>query len=333
LGAKGFCTYGCPYGALFGLADRVAPGRIVVSDACTHCGQCTAVCSSNVRVHQEVAQFGAVVDPGCMKCMDCVSTCPTGALSFRFTAPLRGWRARRKRPRSDFSWPEELAMLAAFGGALYALRGLYGAVPFLLAIGAAVLAALFTVIGIRLLRQADFAVQRLTLRRAGAWTGAGVGAAALLAAFGAFLGHSALVQHRTARGERLAARAMALAPTAAERAELLAASTASLGSAERWGLFADPRVHQLQGLVARERGELALAERHLRRALELRPDWSAAVIPLTDLLMLRGAQAEASGMLRALLADDPHLEPARRRLELLQRRDPSTATERATGKQ
>src|SRR5262245_33716410 len=38
LGSKGFCTYGCPYGALFGVADRLAPGRILVSDACEGCG-------------------------------------------------------------------------------------------------------------------------------------------------------------------------------------------------------------------------------------------------------------------------------------------------------
>src|SRR6185437_7333001 len=34
LGSKGFCTYGCPYGALFGVVDRLATGRILVSDAC-----------------------------------------------------------------------------------------------------------------------------------------------------------------------------------------------------------------------------------------------------------------------------------------------------------
>ena len=34
LGSKGFCTYACPYGALFGLVDKVAPGSIRVTDAC-----------------------------------------------------------------------------------------------------------------------------------------------------------------------------------------------------------------------------------------------------------------------------------------------------------
>jgi ferredoxin-type protein NapH len=73
LGAKGFCTYACPYGAMFAAVDKLAPMRIRVTDACESCGHCTAVCSSNVRVHEEVRDWGMVVSPGCMKCGDCVS--------------------------------------------------------------------------------------------------------------------------------------------------------------------------------------------------------------------------------------------------------------------
>lgn len=95
LGAKGFCSTGCPYGGFFGVADQLAPMRIRVTDACEGCGHCTAVCTSNVRVHEEVRDFGAVVDPGCMKCMDCVSVCPNEALYVGFGAP-----AMLTRPRS-----------------------------------------------------------------------------------------------------------------------------------------------------------------------------------------------------------------------------------------
>lgn len=96
LGSKGFCTYGCPYGGIFAPADRWAVGRIRVTDACEGCGHCTAVCTSNVRVHQEVRDFGMVVDPGCMKCMDCVSVCPKEALYFGFGRP-----AVLARPRNS----------------------------------------------------------------------------------------------------------------------------------------------------------------------------------------------------------------------------------------
>ncbi len=87
LGAKGFCTYGCPYGAIYGIVDQLAVGSIRVTDACEGCGHCTAVCSSNVRVHQEVRDYGMVVDPGCMKCLDCVSVCPNDALYFGVGVP------------------------------------------------------------------------------------------------------------------------------------------------------------------------------------------------------------------------------------------------------
>src|SRR5712691_3251390 len=97
LGAKGFCTYGCPYGAMFGAMDYLSPGRIVVSDACEQCGHCTATCTSNVRVHEEVKLYGMVVDPGCMKCTDCISVCPKGALSFAFAKPALFKRAPATR--------------------------------------------------------------------------------------------------------------------------------------------------------------------------------------------------------------------------------------------
>jgi ferredoxin/Flp pilus assembly protein TadD len=105
LGSKGFCTYACPYGAIFGVVDQLAPQRIRVTDACQQCGKCTVACSSNVRVHQEVRDFGAVIDPGCMKCLDCVSACPNDALYVGFGAPAL-WTARRapapaKSSRSD----------------------------------------------------------------------------------------------------------------------------------------------------------------------------------------------------------------------------------------
>ncbi len=97
LGSKGFCTYACPYGAIFGIADQLAPQRIRVTDACQGCGKCTVACSSNVRVHQEVRDFKAVVDPGCMKCLDCVAACPNDALYVGFGAPAL-WTSRRTEP-------------------------------------------------------------------------------------------------------------------------------------------------------------------------------------------------------------------------------------------
>ncbi|MBL8862045.1 MAG: tetratricopeptide repeat protein [Planctomycetes bacterium] len=105
LGSKGFCTYACPYGGIFGVADQLAPARIRVTDACEGCGHCSAVCTSNVNVAREVREHGMVVDPGCMKCLDCVSVCPNDALYVGFgrpallaPKPAAAARAARSRP-------------------------------------------------------------------------------------------------------------------------------------------------------------------------------------------------------------------------------------------
>jgi ferredoxin len=125
LGAKGFCTYGCPYGAIFGIADQLAPARIRVTSACNACGHCTAVCSSNVNVSQEVRDFGTVVDPGCMKCMDCVSVCPEGALYFGWGKPALVTTSRRPETRTPPFWGWRRALEAVFVLATFALFDSY----------------------------------------------------------------------------------------------------------------------------------------------------------------------------------------------------------------
>ncbi len=181
LGSKGFCTYGCPYGGLFGPADLVSVGRIKVNDDCEGCGHCTAVCTSNVRVHEEVRDFGQVMDPGCMKCMDCVSVCPKHALHFGFGTPailkkptphprllhsfsasqqspqaqpagarssppitpeqLREKARASRRARYDLNWGEELAVAVLFVAFLVAFRGMLNMVPLLMAVAMAGIAA------------------------------------------------------------------------------------------------------------------------------------------------------------------------------------------------
>jgi len=149
LGSKGFCTYGCPYGGFFAVADQLSPARIKVSDDCNGCGHCTATCTSNVRVHEEVRDFGQIVDPGCMKCLDCVSVCPNDALSLGIGTPgllskprdadaaARQRRLSASPKRFDLTWREEIALAAAFVAFFLCLRGMLDLVPMLMAAGLA----------------------------------------------------------------------------------------------------------------------------------------------------------------------------------------------------
>jgi polyferredoxin/Flp pilus assembly protein TadD len=166
LGSKGFCTYACPYGGFFSVADKVSPGRIRVTDACNQCGHCTAVCTSNVLVHAEVKEFGMVVDPGCMKCMDCVSVCPTDALYFGFGKPSFGTSKPVERNYS-LTWPEEVLAAVVFIASLFAVWDVYQLVPMLMALGIAPITTFLVLRTVRLFRASDLSFYRFGLKFSG----------------------------------------------------------------------------------------------------------------------------------------------------------------------
>jgi len=324
LGAKGFCTYACPYGGFFGLADQVAPGRILVTDACEHCGHCTSVCTSNVRVHEEVAMYGMVVDPGCMKCMDCVSVCPNDALYFGFGRPALVASAKApRRPRSfDFSIGEEVWMVIVGVASLLAFRGLYGQIPLLLAMGMAAVTAYLFMKLVRLVRVSNVRFQNLQLKRGGRVTRSGVLFAAAVVALAAFAGHSGAVQFQVWRGRALL-RAVHVGDEVWSEADRwwegvsdqkrsqVDAAIARLERADRWGLRAtDTVLSDLVWLyVARQR--LDDAESTLRRLVELRPGAADPHHGLGRLLRRKNRLAAAEREYRRALALDPAHNSAR----------------------
>ena len=168
LGAKGFCTYGCPYGGFFAPLDKVAPMRIRVTDACRGCAHCTSVCTSNVRVHEEVRNWGMVTDPGCMKTMDCVTNCPTQALYVGFGKPaLRRNSVKRAEPRPrkwDLSLAEEVVLAVVCLVLFWSWRGLYGSIPMLMAIGIASVLTWVLWRGWRLIRDPNTSLHRWRMK-------------------------------------------------------------------------------------------------------------------------------------------------------------------------
>lgn len=201
LGQKGFCTYGCPYGGFFAVADKVAPGKIRVTDACNQCGHCTATCTSNVKVHAEVKKYGMVVDPGCMKCMDCVSVCPNEALYFGFGKPSA---SVKKTVSANYSltWTEEIAGVIVFVGSLFAVWNVYQLVPMLMALGISIVTAFLVLKAWRLVTRGDVTFHRFVLRSSGSFRTAGWVFLAFAVGWAGLVAHSGAVRYFESRAAR-----------------------------------------------------------------------------------------------------------------------------------
>ncbi len=201
LGPKGFCTYACPYGAFFGAADKLSPARIRVTDACNQCGHCTASCTSNVDVAQEVKLYGMVVNAGCMKCLDCTQVCPTNALYVGFGRPALGARPvspPRKRTY-DLSLREELVAMLLFVVCLVSVNGLYGEFPFLLSLGIAGILTFVFMKTAKLLYERDVLLNKAKFKVAGRITRAGTCFAAVALLLAAATAHSAVWRYHDLR--------------------------------------------------------------------------------------------------------------------------------------
>ncbi|TWT45356.1 putative electron transport protein YccM [Phycisphaerae bacterium RAS1] len=317
LGSRSFCTYACPYGAVFRLADRAAPGRIVAAGDCSQCGTCTAACSSHVRVHEELLKYGTVVNANCLKDLDCVSACPNEAVKFGFTTPpaLRSWRPlRRIWPAFHFSAAEDVLMAAVFTATLLIFRGLYDAVPFLMTLGLGAITAYLALLTLRLMTRPDVRFNVLTLRRAGRLTTGGVAYVAAAILFAALAAHSGVIRAHEFIGHRRcdALQRAAHAGTAAPESTALAHALRPLLLCERWGLLRSPRLTQriawLQtglGEQAAGRGEFERAAAYLCEALQRTPEQAHLHYNRGVMLATLGRLDEAEAAYRAALQRTP----------------------------
>lgn len=201
LGSKGFCTYACPYGGFFGLADQVAPGKIRVTDACNECGHCTATCTSNVIVHAEVKKYGMVVDPGCMKCMDCISVCPNDALYFGFGKPSIA--VTKSLPRNySLTWREEIAGVLIFTASYFAVWDVYQLVPMLMALGIAIVTTFLALRAWKLVSTKDLSFYRFNLKSSGKMKTPGRVFLIFSALWIGVVAHSGVIRYNESTGAR-----------------------------------------------------------------------------------------------------------------------------------
>lgn len=338
LGAKGFCTYACPYGGIFAPVEKAAPVRIRVTDACTHCGHCTSVCTSNVRVSEEVRDFGMVVDPGCMKCMDCVESCPNDALYLGIGRPAIGAKPRnketanaaraKKQRRYDLGWKEEIGAAVVFLLVFLGTRGMLDQIPMLLAGGLAAIVTFLIVVSWWILVRPHARLYGLVLKQKGRVRPAAYGFLAVTLVLVAVVAWGA--QARYPRWRADIAYNRAVIPAGFVVRPEFAPGPGSLGTAERgaawlawadsfanggtgWRLNAQHRTHQAYFLAVS--GRLEEAADALDEVVERGNPGDGLVAQLVRLRAAGGATPEEiNDLRRRVLEKHPHLHQVRREL-------------------
>lgn len=319
-GSRGFCTYVCPYGAVFAWADRAAPGRIRLADrSCRDCGRCTAVCGSHVRVADELQRYGMVVDPACLKDLDCVGVCPDGAVHYGFGPPALAKVTIRDQPvraRYDFSWTEEALLAAGVIVGVVIFRGLYEKVSFFLSLALGLLGGYQAVLAVRLVGRPTVFFNRGPLKREGRWFPAGIIFAGLTFVCAGFTVHSAAIRYLVWTGLRdldALNRTPVLSDADAEETRArLDEVLRRLEAADRWGFHRPPnqtdalaRAHAALGASLIAAGRVRPAIPHLRRAIDLRPDFAAAHAELGAALSGLNDVADGLRHLRIAVRLDP----------------------------
>src|SRR5262249_8496643 len=136
---------------------------------------------------------------------------------------------------------------------------LFARVPFLLAIGLSVIAAIALVSFVRLLRCREFELQWSTLRRAGRFTRAGIAAFVVLALFLGFSAYAFVLRFHARAGEA------ALDRWQKDPRDLAAASAARshLETAISLSLVMDDKLENLLAVYWQRAGDPEQARRHL----------------------------------------------------------------------
>ncbi|MFQ5748544.1 MAG: tetratricopeptide repeat protein [Planctomycetota bacterium] len=335
LGSKGFCTYGCPYGAIFGAAGRLAPGQIIADlDKCNQCGHCTATCTSNVRVNEEIQDHGKVVDSGCMKCLDCVSVCPTNALSYKLARPGRALLSGRRSRRTpyDLESGEEIVLGFLFLAAFLAWRQAYHRIPMLMAAGIAGCSTFVFWKSWCLFRKPDVNLHGYSFRKDGRWLPSGRVFTLLSGCFLILTAHTGLVRYHlwradvhdrrvnVSREEILAGSGPSDLPPAALQDAREALKHYRLASSLRengLGLMDTPGIPVRMAWLSLVAGDRTRAEQLLRKSLREEGPSGPLCTELANVLLLEGKSEEAENLLRETLAAHPGFLESRVRLAML----------------
>lgn len=79
---RAFCTTLCPLGAIYSMFNRISYFSITYNhNRCNNCGSCAGSC------YQRLPAKKGINHPECIRCLKCVRSCPTGAMSWEINVP------------------------------------------------------------------------------------------------------------------------------------------------------------------------------------------------------------------------------------------------------
>ena len=165
LGSRAFCRYVCPWAPILALFDNISPLRIRKIGECEGCMTCTRNCTMGIQVHSEIAQYGAVVDTNCIRCLTCKDACPNGTLGYKWGPNVISITRKIKwliPKKSNYCWYYELILI--FCGLIVAYFTQMWLGSFQTFLGAA-WGLCFGMLIIRLLKSKSISLKEITLYR------------------------------------------------------------------------------------------------------------------------------------------------------------------------
>lgn len=324
MGTKSFCTYACPYGAVLSVASSFSPASIRVSDDCQGCGKCTAACSSGVRVHEEVRDYGMVISTDCMKTLDCVAACPNDALSFSFGTPAAFQKRRATGKVSTTGIPtvaEEFLLAGFFALGFFTTHGAYGKVSFLLALAFGMVAAILGLQWKRAFTTPNYRPSKKPWRKQGKWTRDGVVKTSLITLLMLLFVHAGFVQSHAQKRDAAFAKTMGYrnawlsGEVLSPAPDVIRAVADEAVAHARWttayGLFPDARDTFILAWAHLFDGEVDAFEQGMRDVLEERPGFGEVLFQFGRHLTLMGRPEEAIAMWAEVSPRDPRYFDAR----------------------
>lgn len=317
LGSRSFCQYACPYGAIFSIADRIAPGKIILSGNCNQCGLCTAACNSHILVHKEVSRFGKVVNHHCLKDLDCVQACPNDALSFGFTKPS-GFKSLPEKERTKFDFSKREDILAGLSFITYAtiFRGLYDSIPFLLSIAIAIILAFCTVYAVRLFSQEFVRINESILKHSNQFTRQGRWYLTFFILMLVMIVHSGFIHYHNYSGDLKYKKIVSMTESGFSNGQLktitplVADAIRHLETAAHYGIYSPASLNRQLASLYLTAGKIPEAKDHLNRLLKELPDDYEARLRFAGILNREGSDKEAIEQLQNIAKGSDGETPA-----------------------